>query len=709
MEAKIREIDELNILYRNNVSFEAVFDIFELCPEDTIYILDETNKFLGIIELDDVFENMSNSESWINSKCKKIYQAVNEKELVQDLMQGKNDIKQVSIINEREEFLYVYTLNVNKNLQEQIALLNKWDYIGSNNQKLVVDYLVKLGIEKIVIYGNDELAVRLYQIIKNNFEVSMLSRIEKDCVKNSDLIIVSSFNRIKLWRLNYSQYKKKIIMLNKLISDLLNLKCFSSKLMDKVLRLKNKNVQFHFFEAPIIDKIKNLSYQEEKRSKRLAYYGNDVFEAVVGNSGSINYIANKEQDNGYSVINNNRHNVLCDFRGQHYNVVNGKRVTTNQPVEYDCTIYIFGPCTIRGALVADCCTIASYLQKTINVDPNQKIRVENCGVGGGSDLYNDLKYIANISFNSNDVIIIFEEIEGIRALCEARGIIWHETSSIFDRPHNYGQWFLDRPVHCNYKANWAIAQRMFYEVVENRKAHSFERTDWQEVPEGRSDFESVNNKVFHYNKDLMQYMEYLDSIKADLHGKCRIGSVVVNCNPFTLGHRYLIEKAIEQVDFLYVFVVEEDKSMFSYKDRFKLVQEGTNDLSNIKVISSGIIMASKLTFPEYFNRTAQPTVKINASKDIQVFAQHVAPYLDIHIRFVGDEPFDFITNQYNKQLKELLPLYGIELVEILRKEVSNIPVSASKVRHYLETKEWDKIKELVPDSAYQYLKGKFIL
>ena len=61
----------------------------------------------------------------------------------------------------------------------------------------------------------------------------------------------------------------------------------------------------------------------------------------------------------------------------------------------------------------------------------------------------------------------------------------------------------------------------------------------------------------------------------------------MNCNPFTLGHRYLIEQASEKVDHLYVFVVEEDKSFFPFSDRIGLVKKGTADLKNITVKPSG--------------------------------------------------------------------------------------------------------------------------
>lgn len=40
----------------------------------------------------------------------------------------------------------------------------------------------------------------------------------------------------------------------------------------------------------------------------------------------------------------------------------------------------------------------------------------------------------------------------------------------------------------------------------------------------------------------------------------KIGAIVMNANPFTLGHRWLVEQAARQCDWLHLFVVKEDAS-----------------------------------------------------------------------------------------------------------------------------------------------------
>ena len=45
----------------------------------------------------------------------------------------------------------------------------------------------------------------------------------------------------------------------------------------------------------------------------------------------------------------------------------------------------------------------------------------------------------------------------------------------------------------------------------------------------------------------------------------------MNCNPMTKGHLHLLETARKFVDYLYVFVVEEDKSDIPFAVRYAMV------------------------------------------------------------------------------------------------------------------------------------------
>ena len=183
-----------------------------------------------------------------------------------------------------------------------------------------------------------------------------------------------------------------------------------------------------------------------------------------------------------------------------------------------------------------------------------------------------------------------------------------------------------------------------------------------------------------------------------------IGSIVMNCNPFTNGHRFLIETAAARCDALHVFVVEEDRSLFPTAARFRLVQEGTADLPNVRVHLSGPYMISGATFPTYFLKKEENAVDVQVRLDVMIFAQRIAPALHITKRFAGSEPFDPVTARYNDAMRRLLPQYGIEFCQVPRFGQNGLAVSASRVRGLLEEKGvCAEVLAMVPESTRRYL------
>jgi [citrate (pro-3S)-lyase] ligase len=180
------------------------------------------------------------------------------------------------------------------------------------------------------------------------------------------------------------------------------------------------------------------------------------------------------------------------------------------------------------------------------------------------------------------------------------------------------------------------------------------------------------------------------------------GSIVMNCNPFTYGHRYLIEKALEQVDILYIFVVEEDKSQYSFDDRFEMVKEGTTDLKNIYIMPSGRYIISNDTFSQYFDKEKDIREIKDMAYDVRIFCEAVCKVFGITKRFVGTEPFDKVTKKYNETMARILPEYGIEFVEIPRQEIDGMIISASNVRRLISEGKIDDICSLVPESTMKF-------
>ncbi len=177
------------------------------------------------------------------------------------------------------------------------------------------------------------------------------------------------------------------------------------------------------------------------------------------------------------------------------------------------------------------------------------------------------------------------------------------------------------------------------------------------------------------------------------------GVVVMNCNPFTLGHRYLIEQAAKQVERLFVMVVREDCSLFAYAERKAMVEQGVTHLKNVTVIDGSEYAISQATFPTYFLKRLDDAADTQMLLDLDLFRRHIAPALGTTVRFIGTEPTDRLTRRYNQLMHEVLA----DVREIVRLEKEGNAVSASRVRKAMEQGDMSTIRQLVPPTTLPYI------
>ena len=204
-------------------------------------------------------------------------------------------------------------------------------------------------------------------------------------------------------------------------------------------------------------------------------------------------------------------------------------------------------------------------------------------------------------------------------------------------------------------------------------------------------------------------LEYGDGLRRYLARQRRLvtpganGAVVANCNPFTNGHRYLIERAASLVERLYLFVVREERSLFSFEQRFKMVQEGTCDLPNVTLLDTSCYAVSSVTFPTYFLKDGDPGGAVQMELDLLLFASRIAPFFQIRTRFVGSEPLSRTTARYNAAMHAILPDFGVAVTELERIRARDAAISASRVREQLARGDSEGLCALVPESTRQFL------
>ena len=391
--------------------------------------------------------------------------------------------------------------------------------------------------------------------------------------------------------------------------------------------------------------------------------------------------------------------MQAEKKGKKYNCIDGIRLTEGNSVKNHNRIIMFGPCWIAGNWVPDNQTISSYLQGLI-----ENYNVENRGAE-----FIDMNFaIRDTIYHTGDIVIIIAET-GCDKTYERFGINLESVASAYENCDDLYNAIWDMPLHSNQLINKLVAEELYNKL----RLKQYMRTSnvrYEEVSFNKKNIQKIKGNMWLKNNELKLYIEEIKtSLDINLDNK-HIGAIVMNCNPFTKGHMFLIEEARKKVDVLLVFVVEEDKSYFKFEDRIELVRRGTQDMENVYVYPSGNFMISSMTMPSYFLKNSLQDVVLNESDDIELFAGVIAPRLNIRVRFAGSEPIDKFTNNYNLSMKRILPEYGIEFMEIARMaDESGMVISASEVRKCLEKHEYRKIKEIVPKSTYDFLKERYFI
>lgn len=182
------------------------------------------------------------------------------------------------------------------------------------------------------------------------------------------------------------------------------------------------------------------------------------------------------------------------------------------------------------------------------------------------------------------------------------------------------------------------------------------------------------------------------------------GAIVMNANPFTLGHQYLVETAAGRCDTLHLFLLSEDASLVPFWVRKQLVQAGTAHLKNVVLHDSGPYIISNATFPSYFLKDDAAVIQGHAKLDLTIFVR-IARALGVTVRFVGEEPTSQVTGLYNEIMAAQLPENGIDCVILPRKEALGKAISASTVRAALQAGDWQTLSQLVPQTTLDYFRS----
>lgn len=443
--------------------------------------------------------------------------------------------------------------------------------------------------------------------------------------------------------------------------------------------LKEKCVRTIIVKIPEAEELKNLS-ESERYSLEHAINMNQYFQISSEEEWTNLYeIYGKTLYEQY-VAGNTLKDRFVDVMGgvNHYSVVREKKRKN---------IYLCGPCiTFQSDLMPED-TLVARIQKLVDTKYPDEYEVSSFVIPI-EEFDKFEKIISRIEIYSEDIFVFM-----YNGLQEQAAINYIDLTAFFDS-RGEERYFSNHPIHVNQIGSRKLAQYFFDMVLASNIS-----ANEAKCISCASELES--KEQIWIDSFILSYGEYIH----EGHN----GAIVMNCNPYTKGHEALIEEAAAQVDHLYIFVVEEDASFFSFEDRFALVRKNTEHFINVYVLPSGNAVISKETFPTYFQKENIQNERIDASLDIKLFGLGIAPAFHIEKRFVGEEPLDYITRQYNEAMKEQLPAYGIKLIEIPRKETDGAVISASMVRKCLKEKQYERIGRMVPEATWDYLEKKYIL
>ncbi len=348
------------------------------------------------------------------------------------------------------------------------------------------------------------------------------------------------------------------------------------------------------------------------------------------------------------------------------------------------TVYLAGPCIVGGYPTAEVGSLAYRLYQRL-LKENIKYNVEIL-----SKAHLDISLadeLEMLDIRENDIIVAIMN----HHMYEKKNDDIDLLEDYNNRPAN-SWWFLDGPIHTLRRGNEMIVDKLYPLLADQYEKRTFDNCYVQV------------GKTYLTGQQETQLQEYIRKTGFESEKNHCVGCIVMNANPFTKGHLYLVEQAVAEVDELLVFVVEEDLSEFCFADRFQMVSQGVAHLDHVRVIPSGNFILSSHTFVSYFEKDKRQDEVVDCTLDIGLFGTYIVPAFGIVKRFVGEEPNDRVTQRYNEEMKGKLPLYGVEVKEIPRKDVGGEIISATTVRKLYRMREWKDLNLYLPDTTIDYIR-----
>lgn len=266
-------------------------------------------------------------------------------------------------------------------------------------------------------------------------------------------------------------------------------------------------------------------------------------------------------------------------------------------------------------------------------------------------------------------------------------------------PSHQGEGLMNQIVSHLIRIQFELGNSHLFLYTKCTSADFFAGLGFHEILRIKDQIVFMENRSSGFHSYLHQLLEETTAFSCPPSAKAT--AIVMNANPFTLGHQFLVETAAAENDLVHLFLLREENPLIPFSVRKNLVQQGISHLKNVILHDTGSYMISQATFPGYFQKDADAVIESQANLDLELFLQ-IAQTLHISSRYVGEEPFSHTTAIYNRIMKAKLTADHISCHVIPRKKVKDTFISASLVRQQLKKGDSSLIKEMVPPSTYDF-------
>lgn len=496
----------------DNIKSDLLLDLYSEKKSDTVYFTLE-GKLCGIVGLHDLLNRVDENIVPINNKFSKM-NCFDEKQAREIFSQNK--FTKIPVVDRENHLLGDYS-NLDDGDAVFIKWLVDWECVWMHLKKYIKDKAYK----NIYVINPSEEKRYLKTYMKQIFEtakvnVTYIDKREMDFILNPDertLIVGADLEELRcircrnaiislrtnlrweymsfigLWNRveKYARNRRLIYYLG--VKDPIIEKDILSELQDRGITILAIYNDAYYLS----DYIKDL-FQKNQYYKKI--YGNNRFRPVESEAGKEffgellenedykNGIAQKDIEIGDSSLKNN-------YKSKYYNRVDGYRKTCYQPEHFWGTIYLFGPCLVRGWLLEDKYTMASQLQGKLNSEGYPYL-VVNCGRPIEQSVCQELRRTV---FHKGDIIIAYtgsydcETIESV------------EIRRFFEENKIPAGWCVDLPIHMNHKATGLMVELLYdklkkYLTVENKEMKVSKEEIKVGVETGSRSFRELTKTVY---------------------------------------------------------------------------------------------------------------------------------------------------------------------------------------------------------------------